>query len=415
MIDILFVSKGDTKDFILMTQKAIDTAIANTKIKLNCVVLEQIKGIKYKNAKTVNYPFKFNYNRVLNYGVSITQNPYVLLANNDLIFHKNWAENLINNLGEHYSASPYSEYNPHGNIAKSGVYPGYVIGKQIMGWCIFVKREIFNIIGKLDESYTFWASDQIYSIQLQKANLQHLFIAESRVDHVCSQTLETSENKDIFMMPQSLKFRNDMKYKYEFTVIMASFLGKYKGCASKREEKFIRAVKSVLNQSYKNFELIIVADGCDKTVELYQSNFSEFENVKCLKIAKQELFSGNVRYAGQLHSEGKYTCYCDSDDYLLENHLQLIKDNIHSLDWAYMSEYALTNEGLIERDVKLALSSAGTSSIVHRSNMQSNWSGCNGHCHDWKLIEKLKAESENYEHIGRCGYVVCHTPSSFDN
>ena len=51
----------------------------------------------------------------------------------------------------------------------------------------------------------------------------------------------------------------------KFSVIMASYLGNYPGCANNREAKFIRSVKSFLNQSYDNKELIIVSDGCEIT------------------------------------------------------------------------------------------------------------------------------------------------------
>jgi len=56
------------------------------------------------------------------------------------------------------------------------------------------------------------------------------------------------------------------------TVIMASYLQDYSGSAKNREKKFIRAVKSFKNQTYENKELIIVSDGCIKTIELFFTN-----------------------------------------------------------------------------------------------------------------------------------------------
>ena len=120
MIDILIVSKGENKFLRKLTQTTINTAKRNTNIPLKIYVLEQIKGVSYFNAEVINYDFSFNYNRVLNYGISKTSSPFILLANNDLEFGKQWAEKLIENIGEHYSASPFSEYNPHGNIYFSG-------------------------------------------------------------------------------------------------------------------------------------------------------------------------------------------------------------------------------------------------------------------------------------------------------
>ena len=37
-----------------------------------------------------------------------------------------------------------------------------IAGFEIAGWCIFVKREIFGIMGKLDENFTFTAADYDY-------------------------------------------------------------------------------------------------------------------------------------------------------------------------------------------------------------------------------------------------------------
>ena len=51
----------------------------------------------------------------------------------------------------------------------------------------------------------------------------------------------------------------------KISVVMASFLGEYEGCASDRENKFIRAVRSFLGNKYENKELVIVGDCCSIT------------------------------------------------------------------------------------------------------------------------------------------------------
>ena len=46
------------------------------------------------------------------------------------------------------------------------------------------------------------------------------------------------------------------------SVIMPVYLGEYEGCASNRENKFIRAINSFLTSTLLDSELIIVSDNC---------------------------------------------------------------------------------------------------------------------------------------------------------
>ena len=63
--------------------------------------------------------------------------------------------------------------------------------------------------------------------------------------------------------------------KIELSVVMPSFLGEYDGCASDRENKFVRAVHSFLENSLEEKELIIIGDNCSTTERLLFVHFSE--------------------------------------------------------------------------------------------------------------------------------------------
>ena len=102
---------------------------------------------------------------------------------------------------------------------------------------------------------------------------------------------------------------------------MASWLG-----APNRknlDRKFVRAVKSFLNQTYQNKELIIVSDGCQVTEYLYDEHFKNNPLVKFKLINKQPLYSGNVRNTGLEMATGDIISYLDSDDVISKNHLQI--------------------------------------------------------------------------------------------
>ena len=53
----------------------------------------------------------------------------------------------------------------------------------------------------------------------------------------------------------------------KFSIVMASKLDMFTGAATMRIEKFLRAVDSVSSQVYPAWELLIIADNCQLTVE----------------------------------------------------------------------------------------------------------------------------------------------------
>ena len=90
--------------------------------------------------------------------------------------------------------------------------------------------------------------------------------------------------------------------KVVLSVIMPSFLGEYEGCASDRENKFIRAVHSFLENSLLEKELIVVGDNCEITENILNDYFKHEINIGRIKFYqfknKQKLFSGSLRSKG---------------------------------------------------------------------------------------------------------------------
>lgn len=87
-----------------------------------------------------------------------------------------------------------------------------------------------------------------------------------------------------------------------------------------RETTIIRAVDSVINQTYKNIEIIIIDDASkDNTVDLLRSKYSD----QIILIALQKNEGGaNCRNIGVKHSNGELICFLDSDDMWLPTKLQ---------------------------------------------------------------------------------------------
>ena len=208
--------------------------------------------------------------------------------------------------------------------------------------------------------------------------------------------------------------------KVELSVIMPSFLGEYDGCASDRENKFIRAVHSFLENSLYDKELIVIGDNCEITDKLLNEYFQHELNIGRIKFhqfrKKQKVFSGSLRSKGIELALGDYICYLDTDDIIGKNHLSSIFNQVktQSLDWAYYNDFVNSDAGLITKKVELKKDSIGTSSIIHKKDKKINWDKCDGYGHDFKFVERLIKWSDKKDKIYGGTYIICHIPNQID-
>ena len=85
-----------------------------------------------------------------------------------------------------------------------------------------------------------------------------------------------------------------------------------------------RAMMSVLNNTYKNIELVVVDDcSTDNSVDIILKIQANDNRVK-LVTHNENLGAGVARKDGIENSAGDYVGFCDSDDTLLENHIELL-------------------------------------------------------------------------------------------
>lgn len=88
----------------------------------------------------------------------------------------------------------------------------------------------------------------------------------------------------------------------------------------KVEQYLNRCVESILNQTYKDLELILVDDGSpDKCGEICDKFVEQDSRVKC--IHKKMGGVSAARNTGIRMATGEYICFVDSDDYISEDYL----------------------------------------------------------------------------------------------
>lgn len=191
--DLIIIAKSSTKALIDITQNCINSARADD-ADLNIIIMETEAVVPYERvSQTIFYDGDFNYNKALNLGLKYAIGNVHILANNDIIFHPGWSIMGYQMIENSYdSASALSADRRQSGFQRGNyVYDGYSIGKHLTGWCIFITSEAYSKIGKLDESFEFWYSDDIYADQLRAAGLRHGLFCNVQVDHITSCTLST--------------------------------------------------------------------------------------------------------------------------------------------------------------------------------------------------------------------------------
>jgi glycosyltransferase involved in cell wall biosynthesis len=99
-----------------------------------------------------------------------------------------------------------------------------------------------------------------------------------------------------------------------------------------RAEKVVRAITSVLDQTFNKFELIVIDDGSiDKTAE----SLSQFAGRINIIRHERNLGVSSARNSGIRASQSPFLAFLDSDDYWLpeklEIQLQFFRENIHAV------------------------------------------------------------------------------------
>lgn len=95
-----------------------------------------------------------------------------------------------------------------------------------------------------------------------------------------------------------------------------------------RPNRIFNAVKSVLNQRFSDYEIVIVNDG--SSVEY--TEFEEFvkKESKINYIKQSNTYLAGARNTGMKHAKGDFICFLDDDDEYISNHLESLFNAIVS-------------------------------------------------------------------------------------
>jgi GT2 family glycosyltransferase len=217
-IDMIILSFARDEHLRELTLQAIDTLRASEdpqNVVFHTVVIESNRSMapyQYPFTETIYPTAPFGYHRYMNIGIRHTHSPYVCMCNNDLVFHGGWASAMIEAMEQDpalLSASPYCPvFHTREGFQQDGPPVEAYFG-VLTGWCIFVLRPIFDIIGLLDERLLFWYCDADYCQTLLEHGLRNCLIPSSRVTHLGSESFRTMprEARETLMKEPELYYR----------------------------------------------------------------------------------------------------------------------------------------------------------------------------------------------------------------
>jgi len=90
-----------------------------------------------------------------------------------------------------------------------------------------------------------------------------------------------------------------------------------------REQVIEETILSVIDQTFKDFEIVIIDDGStDKTRDVIKTKFESYDFLEYHYQENRE--RGAARNAGIKKSQGEYVVFLDSDDLMLNDHLETL-------------------------------------------------------------------------------------------
>jgi GT2 family glycosyltransferase len=206
VVDVVVLSYAKTPELAAMTQETVSSCVATAGQPVNIWVLEQQEGCTYEGTQTVHAPEPFNYNGFCNRGAELGSAEWIVFANNDLIFHGGWLDELL--AADHPVVSPKCPRDQRQRDLFVNTV-GHIVGRHLSGWCFMMRRELWQEIGGFDECCTFWYSDNVVVEQLRAVDAAPMLVPAAVVEHLWSQTLSRMPNYDELTRKQRRVFERE--------------------------------------------------------------------------------------------------------------------------------------------------------------------------------------------------------------
>lgn len=103
-------------------------------------------------------------------------------------------------------------------------------------------------------------------------------------------------------------------------------------------ERFIeKCIKSLVNQKYPNIEIIVVDDGSTDQTHNICMRFADADQILLITVPNEGV--SHARNIGITNARGKYITFVDSDDYVEDNYIEVLVNNLEK----YQADISVCN------------------------------------------------------------------------
>ena len=197
-LDIIILSLTKDEAHFQMTKKCVESYLQSGVDHINSIII--VESNKQFDAsvwskispkiKSITPPYNFNYNQFLNLGLNHCSSEIICISNSDVDVQGDCVDKMMQFFDMHpeaASASPVDRswhQNAYSIFPKDDeIYWGHQTTKYLLGFCIFMRRSVYDVIGVYDERFDFYHQDNDYEMCLRSNNLEHAMVTSCHIKH----------------------------------------------------------------------------------------------------------------------------------------------------------------------------------------------------------------------------------------
>ncbi|HKV82915.1 MAG TPA: glycosyltransferase [Ktedonobacterales bacterium] len=335
----------------------------------------QVESERRERMWYISLTENLGFSKAVNLGMRQARGQYLLLLNSDTVVTTGWLDRLVsaaesdprigivspitNYVGEGLQIAPAARGLP---VSQAETFAASVREvtqllyppERLVFFCVLIKRQVVNLLGSLDEGYGLGNfEDEDYSVRTRLAGFTLAIAQNAFVYHHGSKTFADNQiNHDALMAGNYYRYLNLLS-----TFSSLYIPGKTRARVEQpevsvivrtvnRPETLAVALTSLVNQTFDNFEVVVVNDAGADVSDLLRS-FEDRLTIQYIRHSESLGMSAGLT-TGVRAARGKYVCYLDDDDVVYPFHLEALWQELRASGGKYKFVYSDYNRALMK-------------------------------------------------------------------